>query len=540
MRKLVCCACSLLLVTGAAGCTPDGGKRASAAEPEQTYTMAFASFGPLNTDIFVAEGNGANPTTFLAHPALDYNASFSADGEWVIFTSQRNGSADIYRARADGSNLTRLTDDPAFDDQAALSPDGRFLAFVSTRTGNADIWILDLQSRRLRNLTNHPAGDFRPAWSPDGERLAFSSDRDSQGMRFNFVLLQLTEIYIVGRDGLGLRRVTDGQGVAGTPAWSPNGNSIVYYQGAVSEVRALTAPVNAAGTTQLIALDIASGSSKTLTSGPGPKVFPRWIDAVTIAYFDRSGEGRLRFTDGRTGPPGQFQQASWTVGGRRMVYHKEVNRDWPPFQPVYSRDPRFTLIRTGLFPHYSPDGARLTVSSARVASRAVRNGITVMNGDGSDPSIVFDDPERSALAPVWSPRGERIAFGLGMFFPMTQGFAPADIAVLDLRSRDLTLLTDGSTNAGFPSWSPDGERLVYREWRKDASRLLIMDVRTTNVTPLLSEFGSVNFPSWSPDGDLIQFTSDRDGDFELYTIDVRTRQVRRLTDTPGKDAHGSS
>lgn len=162
----------------------------------------------MNTDIFVADGNGANAKAFLPGPSLDYNASLSADGEWVVFTSDRDGSADIYRARRDGSELTRLTDDPAFDDQAALSPDGRYLAFVSTRTGNADLWILDLRSQRVDNLTRHPAGDFRPAWSPDGQWLAFSSDRNTEGLRIGFTVRQLTNLYIVKRDGSALRRTT--------------------------------------------------------------------------------------------------------------------------------------------------------------------------------------------------------------------------------------------------------------------------------------------------------------------------------------------
>jgi Tol biopolymer transport system component len=153
--------------------------------------------------------------------------------------------------------------------------------------------------------------------------------------------------------------------------------------------------------------------------------------------------------------------------------------------------------------------------------------------------MLFDDPQRSALAPVWSPRGDRIAFGLGRFFPMTQGLAPADVAVLNVDNRELTVLTDGSTNAGFPSWSPDGERLVYREWRKDGSRLLIIDARTKSVTPLLANFGNVNFPSWSPDGRLVQFTSDRDGNYELYTIELESQRIARLTHSPGNDAHAA-
>src|SRR4051794_22688693 len=189
------------------------------------YTIALNTFAPRNTDVFVAESDGSNVHPLLPDPALDYNASFSADGEWVIFTSERGGSADIYRARLDGSKLTRLVDDPSFDDQGALSPDGKSLAFVSSRGGQADIWLLDLESRRTRILVAGPSGEFRPAWSPDGEWIAFSSDRDPPSTSCAnatvpagpgpFVTPQYSGVFVVRADGSGLRQVTAATEVAG-------------------------------------------------------------------------------------------------------------------------------------------------------------------------------------------------------------------------------------------------------------------------------------------------------------------------------------
>ncbi len=156
---------------------------AARAPSQGAYTVAYASFGPLRTAVFIANADGTGERILLENPGLDSNPSFSPDGRWVFFTSRRNGSDDIYRIRTDGSNLERLTADPAFDDQAAISPDGRHVAFVSSRSGQADIWLLDLDTRQLRNLTNHPGGDYRPAWSPDGQWIAFTTDRDSAGAR---------------------------------------------------------------------------------------------------------------------------------------------------------------------------------------------------------------------------------------------------------------------------------------------------------------------------------------------------------------------
>ena len=50
-----------------------------AAAGAQDYTIAFARFGPLNSDIFIADREGAGAVPFLPHPGLDYNPSFSPD-----------------------------------------------------------------------------------------------------------------------------------------------------------------------------------------------------------------------------------------------------------------------------------------------------------------------------------------------------------------------------------------------------------------------------------------------------------------------------
>ena len=59
------------------------------------YTIAFKSFAPNNSDIFLADEDGRHVRPLVPDPALDYNASFSADGRWVVFTSHRGGSAAI-------------------------------------------------------------------------------------------------------------------------------------------------------------------------------------------------------------------------------------------------------------------------------------------------------------------------------------------------------------------------------------------------------------------------------------------------------------
>jgi len=145
---------------------------AAAAQAPNTIAFARVFPNPGGIRLFVATADGSGEHPLLATPSTDHDPTWSADGAWLAFTSERDGSADIYHARPDGTQLERLTDSPAYDDQAALSPDGRRIVFVSTRAGGtADLWMLDVETRRARPLTSGPGGDFRPAWSPDGGGL---------------------------------------------------------------------------------------------------------------------------------------------------------------------------------------------------------------------------------------------------------------------------------------------------------------------------------------------------------------------------------
>lgn len=521
----------LLILSLAVFCRASVGGTASKFD----YAVSFASFAPLNADIFVAEADGSNPRPLLAHPGLDYNPSFSRDGKWVIFTSDRNGSADVYRVRLDGSGLEKLTHDQAFDDQGTLSPDGKSLAFVSSRSGQADIWVLDLATKKLRNITNNVAGDFRPSWSPDGQWIAFSSDRNSTKPKFTFVTLHSTEIYLVRPDGSGLRRVTQAQGFAGSPTWSPDGKRLVFYEAEMKDVQSITSVRRLRGTTQIVTVDLLTNERRVLTNGAGEKWSPQWLAEGRKAYVSGGAAGGLEFTDGQKGVRGEFNSPSWSADGRRMVFHREVDHNWPPLQQWHSRDAQFRLVRAGVFLSSSPTGDRLLCNDKTAG--ALHNSILIMNADGSHRSMLFTDSVKNALGPVWSPQGDKIAFALGQFFQTIQGPAVADIAVMRGDGTGLKLLTDGSGNYSFPSWSPDGRQIVYRSSSQGKNGLVIIDVETGEAKALTAGPGNDNFPSWSPTGERIAFTSNRDGDSEIYTIRPDGTDLRRLTYTPGNEAH---
>jgi Tol biopolymer transport system component len=528
-------------------------------------TLLMNRLGPSQMVLYIANADGSDERPLFGTSGFDYNASFSSDGQSIVFTSERAGSgqADIYRAHPDGSGLERLTDDPDLDDQAAVSPDGGHVAFVSTRgSRTANIWVLDLKTRKARNLTGGrtlPAaagnlkGVFRPSWSPDGKWIAFSSDRHfpfkphvepSPGWEHP----QELSIYIIQPDGQGLRRLTSAGLTAGSPRWSPDGKRIVFYQ--LSTALTFAARIAAQGrvTSQIGSIDVASGARTEHTSGPGLKVSPQFLSADRIGYLVKAApeaaQAGLAFTTGGLAATGSFRNPAWSPDGRHVVYHKPDFAARPQNQPLYSWDADLDVRYTDVFPQFSRDG-RLAISDIRNLATTPTASISVMDADGSNRKVVFSDPSGAAFVPTWSPDGQWIAFGFGAFFG-ARDTRPAKVMMVRADGSQQTRdLTQGSPNSGFPTFSPDGTQIAYRVWgERDGKRdygIRVLTLADGSVKTLTTELD--NFPSWSPNGDLIAFTRRSPGtddyDYDIFTMRPDGTNIKQLTIAPGNDGHSS-
>ena len=531
-------------------------------------TLLMNRLGPSQMVLYVANADGSGERPLFPTSGFDYNASFSADGNWIVFTSERTGSgqADIYRVHPDGSGLERLTDDPDVDDQSAISPDGSQLAFVSTRGSHtANVWILDLKSRRARNLTGgrnlqaEPGkmnGFFRPSWSPDGKWLAFTSDR-------NFPFTPHVEpapgwehpqelgIYVIQPDGAGLKRVTAPGVAAGSPKWSADGKRITFYE--IPTALTFAARIFAQGrvTSQIVSIDVASGARTVHTSGPGLKVSPQFLTGDRIGYLVKAapeaGQAGLAFVNGGSGAKGSFRNPAWSPDGTRVVFHRPDFKARPQNQSLYSWDSDIDVRYTDVFPQFSRDG-RLAMSEINNLATTFRASLSVLDADGSNRKEVFSDPSGAAFVPTWSPDGQWIAFGFGAFFGGRESGAAKLMMVRSDGSRETRELTKGMPNSGFPTFSPDGTRIAYRVWGERDGRpeygIRLMTLADGSVKTLTTE--QDNFPAWSPNGDLISFTrrvrgsgGEYDYDYDIFTMRPDGTDVRRLTTTPGNDGHQS-
>ncbi len=490
----------------------------------------------------IADADGKNERPLAPHSTLEYSPTYSADGQWVVFTKETAGLSDIYRIHPDSTGMERLTDDPAFDDQGALSPDSRTLAFISTRgSGTANLWLLNLATKKYTNLTSNQGGNFRPAWSPDGNWIAFSSDRDADAGVFpgQWELLQSTGIYIIHPDGTGLRRVTKTGGVAGSPAWSPDGKQVLFYE--TDETGAYMAK-SARSRTEFVSIDIATSQRIQYAASNETKLSPKFLAGGMIGYCLRTTDNkdgiRVWYPDRRVVPiiEGTVHSPSWSPDGTHLVYERVMRKAMTEhFIPTGSIDSAFELNLSEPFATFSPDGKQMLYSQYSANGMSTSDtSIEIMNADGSNKRTLFHQEGVSAFDPNWSPDGKTVLFSLGRYF-RAPGIPPSQIATIKPDGTGFTPIVDDGVNNGFPTWSPDGKQIVY----KRGKHLVLRNLAAGKLTQLTNGTYYDNFPKWQPGGNRILFTSDRDGRFELYTIKPDGTDVQRLTNVPGSSAHSS-
>ncbi|HEY7312068.1 MAG TPA: biopolymer transporter Tol [Gemmataceae bacterium] len=186
---------------------------------------------------------------------------------------------DIFESNPDGSGLKRLTDAPGYDAEGSYSPDGKYIVFCSNRGGanNLELYIMDKDGKNVRQLTHAP-GCYNggPFFSPDGKRVVFRSDRKKKDH---------LQLYVINTDGSGERALTDNPSwVQWAPYWYKDSKHIVYT--------AADHDVPGRPNYDLYWMNVDTGKKVRLTFAPGADLLPVFSPDCKRLMWTSTRDGR--------------------------------------------------------------------------------------------------------------------------------------------------------------------------------------------------------------------------------------------------------
>jgi TolB protein len=128
-----------------------------------------------DSDIDVVELATGRVTTLVTGGVNTYPA-WSPDTKHLVFRRMLGEmNSEVFVADGDGRNARNLTNHPAFDGWPAWSPDGKLIAFASNRRSRYQIYVMNSDGSNVRLVANTEGRATAPRWSPDGQKLYFTN-----------------------------------------------------------------------------------------------------------------------------------------------------------------------------------------------------------------------------------------------------------------------------------------------------------------------------------------------------------------------------
>ncbi len=190
------------------------------------------------------------------------------------------------------------------------------------------------------------------------------------------------------------------------------------------------------------------------------------------------------------------------------------------------------------WPAWSPDGRRIAFVSTRNSTvgwpqKMYLGELFVMDADGTNvEQVTHLDSE--IMHPSWSPDGQRIVFDCEKDHENRRG--ARDIYTVRVDGSDLvnlseTIISDGYQGHGrFPAYSPDGADIVFIAVNRGTS-VCVMSAAGGGFRTLTNDRRQEAHPAWSPDGARIVYAIGDRGSFDLYVMNADGTNRRRIVDS---------
>jgi len=358
--------------------------------------------------------------------------------------------------------LARITFDSGLQSDPTFSPDGRFVAYSSDKAGNFDIWVQPVAGGDAVQVTKSTAHETQPAWSPDGSSIVFRSERDGGGL------------YIIPALGGVERRLTT---FGLHPSWTVDGKTIRFLADRPPSLYSVAPP--AESPRQILPEFTASGDWRWIGFHPDGRVsFLGFHKQRGYGFFTVSTAGDIVDSRIMMNAPTELanmkhsggQRFHWMNDGRGLIFETENNSGVQNIWKVVI-DPStlgwmaFERLTSGsgadVDAAVSSDGGRLMFSNRQMSDRLWQFRLDDRH------RLVDGQPFTQDYGVIFgmdiSSDGRTAAFGGAR---LAEDPPTVDVWIAQLSSRRDQIV---AKSALAPVWSADRRWLAYIRYKSDTT-----------------------------------------------------------------------
>ena len=399
---------------------------------------------------------------------------------------------------------------------ASWSPDGRTIVFAKDH----ELYQTDIDGTTFKKLATVPDGVATLIrWSPDGTHLRFTATN-------NFTAFGSCSIWQISRGGVDLKRLfripgdSHSQDCCGN--WTADGKYFVFQatRDGVTGIWAVREDIHSSPTSISSPTQLTSGPirfTSPLPSKDGKRIFAIGEQLRgELTRFDLESQKFVRYLSGISAEQLNFsrdgQWVTYVTYPESMLWRSRIDgtdRQQLTVRPLQASVPR-----------WSPNGQQIVFSGNMPGEKP---HLYVIPAEGGSPEVIASSctGQTGAGDPTWSPDGNSVIF----FEVNDHGLdRTSRICLLDLHTRKVSPLP-ASEGLYSSRWSPDGRYVVAITW--DSKKLQVFDFQTQKWSELAT--GSIGWPEWSSDGKYVFYIDD--GPPLAYSrVGIKGHKVERVAD----------